>query len=118
MTDTKGTTCARPNAPLLVLLLVLEEGRRRRLADACRAASPEVEFVESDDDIGAIFSAALDRLDLVVLDGTLAQRYGSASIAHWRRLTPRGSLIVLGPDPEGDLDALRKAILAASRPKA
>jgi len=117
MTDTKGTTSSRPNSPLLVLLLVLEEGRRRRLADACRAASPEVECVESDDDIGAIFSAALDRLDLVVLDGTLAQRNGSASIAHWRRLTPRGCLLVLGPDPEGDLEALRKAILAASRQK-
>jgi hypothetical protein len=106
---------SRPNLPMRVLLLVLEKGRRRRLADTCRAASPEVECVESDDDIGAVFSTALDRLDLVVLDSTLLQRFGSAWLANWRRLTPRGNLLVLGPSPEGDAEALHKAILTASR---
>jgi len=100
-----------------VLLLVLEEGRRRRLANACRAASPDVECVESDDDAGAVFSAALDRLDLVVLDSALLQRYGTAWLANWRRLTPRGSLLVLAPGPEGDIEGLGRAILAASRKK-
>lgn len=103
--------------PMLVLLLVLDAERRRRLAQACRAASPHVECVESDDHVGAIFSAALDRLDLVVLDSALLQGYGTASLANWRRLMPRGSLLVLGPAPEGDVEALRKAVLTASRQK-
>lgn len=102
---------------MLVLLLVLDAKRRRLLAQVCRAASPQVECVESDDDIGAIFSVALDRLDLVVLDSALLQRYGNASLAIWRRLMPRGSLLVLGPGSEGDAEALRKAILGASRLK-
>ncbi len=100
---------------MLILLLVLDKGRRRRLVDACRDVSPKVECVESDDDIEAVFSVALHRLDLVVLDGGLLQRYGSSWLANWRRMIPQGCLLVLDRSPDGDVAALREAIMSASR---
>jgi len=103
-----------PKVAMLVLLLVLDKGLRRRLAEACRDASPGVECIESDDDIEAVFSVALHRLDLVVLDGALLQRYGARWLANWRRMIPRGGLLVLQGSPEGDILALREAIAAAS----
>ena len=98
---------------MLVLLLVLDQGRRHRLADACRELSPTVECVESDDGIEAVFSVALHRLDLVVLDDALLQRYGTGWLANWRRMIPRGGLLVLDHKPQGDIEALRRAIASA-----
>jgi hypothetical protein len=96
--------------PFRVLLLVLETGRRRRLAELCRAASPTVHCVETDDDNGAVFGAALDRLDLIVLDEALLERNGAAWLTNWRRLAPKGDLLVLDADPEIEAGNLRKAL--------
>jgi len=103
---------------MLVLILVLDAARRRRLADACRAMSPEVKYIESDDDAEAVFSVPLHQLDLVVLDGELLQRYGAGWLASWRRMAPKGGLLVLEHGPERDIEALRRAVVAASNRRA
>ncbi len=95
---------------MLVLLLVTDPARRKRLAAACRDALPAVTCIESDDAIGALFTSGLDRIGLVVLDASSLQRHGSAWLTNWRRMLPHGEVLVLDDGAETDLDRLHRAL--------
>lgn len=96
---------------MLVLVLVVDARRRRRVADACRAVSPAVECIESGDEAAAVFGVAPDRFDLVVVDSALHQRHGSAWLINWRRMAFKGDVLMLQSDPAKDQERVRRAVL-------
>lgn len=99
-----------------VLLLVFDAQRRHRLAEACRAILPTVHCIECGDPVAAMFAAAPDRLDLVVLDAAVLKQDGVAGVVNWRRFGPRGGVLLLDAEPERDIARLQSALLQASRP--
>ena len=96
---------------MLVLLLMFDEHRRKSLAEACREVSRDVVCVESADHIGAALAISPDRVDVVVLDPQLLQRDGAAHLVDWWSKVRRGELIVLGADPDSDLQRVRPVLL-------
>lgn len=96
-----------------VLLLMFDAMRRRRLADACHAVSPQVRCIESGDDLGAALALAPDRLDLVVLDTLLLAPHGAANLVNWWRSAPRAQLLVLESDSRTDFALVEPALLKA-----
>ena len=93
-----------------VLLVSIDQMFRDALARECRGIAKGVRCVESDDGIGAMFAPALDRMDLVVLDAALVEHHGPAWLTNWRRMTPRGAVLVLDPASEHRFAQIRQAV--------
>jgi hypothetical protein len=98
-------------AAMVVLLLMFDEPRRRRLADDCRAVSSDVQCIESGDDVGAVLALAPERIDLVVLDAALLRRPGAAHLVNWWRSVPWGELVILDEEEDTDFEVSRPAVL-------
>jgi DNA-binding response OmpR family regulator len=86
-----------PPEAVRVLLVVRDGCLRREWAAACQALSPAVHCDEAADAADAVFAAVPGQLDLVVLDVGATPPPGTAWVAHWRRLAPRGQLLLLNP---------------------
>lgn len=93
-----------------VLLVSLNRLFRNALAQECRAVAEQVHCIESDDGFGAMFSPALKRMDLVLLDAGLVQYHGPAWLANWRRMAPHGAVVVFDPASEQTRMRVREAI--------
>jgi DNA-binding response OmpR family regulator len=93
-----------------VLLVSLDRLFRKALARECRGAGQAVRCVESDDGMGAMFAPALDRMDLVLLDAALVKHHGPAWLTNWRRMTPKGDVLVLDSASEHTYTQVQQAI--------
>lgn len=93
-----------------ILLLVADDGRRDRLRQACETRGAVVRCVESLDLSQIVFIAAPDRLNLLVLDPAMLLQHGLAWLANWRRMAPRGQLVLLPDEPDQDLRRLERAL--------
>lgn len=93
-----------------VLLVSLDRLFRKALARECRGIAEAVRCIESDDGMGAMFAPALDRMDLVLLDAALVQHHGPAWLTNWRRMTPRGDVLVLDATSDQAYVQVREAV--------
>jgi hypothetical protein len=65
----------------------------------------------SPDDVGrAVFDAAPDRVDLLVLEQRQLQTHGVGMLASWRRMAPRSLMLLLGEDACTDLERMEQAL--------
>ena len=94
-----------------VLLVSLDALFRKALARECRTTTRAVRCLESDDGMGAMLAPALERMDLVLLDTALVHRHGAAWLTNWRRMVPRGSVLVLDPHNERTFAQVREAVM-------
>lgn len=97
---------ARPQA----LLLIADTARRLRLQACCEQAGVEVRSADPEDIGRAVFDAAPDRVDLLVLEQTQLQRQGVSLLASWRRMAPRSRLVLLGDDSGPDQERMEQAL--------
>jgi DNA-binding response OmpR family regulator len=93
-----------------VLLVSLDKLFRKALARECRGVGQPVRCVESDDGMGAMFSTALDRMDLILLDAALVRHHGPAWLTNWRRMTPQGDVLVLDAASDATYLQVREAV--------
>ncbi len=98
------------NAPIMVLLVSLDAPFRKALLRECLAVAGDATCVESDDGMGAMLAPALDSMDLVLLDGALVKRHGPAWLTNWRRMVPRGVVLVLDAQGEQNFVRARQAV--------
>ena len=95
---------------MLTLLLIPDAIRRQRLLAACARAGLEVQAADPSDAGAAVFSMALDRVDVLVFDPEGLRRQGLAMLANWRRMAPRSRLLLLSDNTDEDLQRVQGAL--------
>ncbi len=102
-------------ASIQVFLVSLDVLFRESLARECLAADGSVRCLESGDGMGAMLAPALESMDLVLLDAVLVRRHGTAWLTNWRRMVPRGAVLVVDAHNAHTQSVVREAVLEAIR---